>query len=157
MYSGQVVTDGIVSEEVLAQLRAGKLMVRQKPGPKNALGLIKFIFPNDQNVYLHSTPSQSLFSESRRDFSHGCIRVEDPKALAEWVLRNNPGWTRERIEAAFKAEKQQQVNLAHEIPVLIVYGTAIAKENGEVFFFEDIYGYDKAMGKLFEQAYASKN
>jgi murein L,D-transpeptidase YcbB/YkuD len=156
-YSGQVVTDGVVSEEVLAQLRAGKLMVRQKPGPKNALGLIKFIFPNDQNVYLHSTPSQSLFSQSRRDFSHGCIRVEDPKALAEWVLRNNPGWTQERIEAAFKAEKQQQVNLKQEIPVLIVYGTAIAKENGQVFFFDDIYGYDKAMGKLFEQAYASKN
>jgi murein L,D-transpeptidase YcbB/YkuD len=156
-YSGQVVTDGVVSEEVLAQLRAGKLMVRQKPGPNNALGLIKFIFPNDQNVYLHSTPSQSLFSESRRDFSHGCIRVEDPKALAEWVLRNNPGWTIERIEAAFKAEKQQQVNLTHEIPVLIVYGTAIAKESGQVFFFDDIYGYDKAMGKLFEQAYASKN
>jgi murein L,D-transpeptidase YcbB/YkuD len=156
-YSGQVVTDGVVSEDVLAQLRAGKLMVRQKPGPKNALGLIKFIFPNDQNVYLHSTPSQSLFSESRRDFSHGCIRVEDPKALAEWVLRNNPGWTIERIEAAFKAEKQQQVNLTHEIPVLIVYGTAITKENGQVFFFDDIYGYDKAMGKLFEQAYASKN
>lgn len=156
-YSGQVVTDGVVSEEVLAQLRAGKLMVRQKPGPKNALGLIKFIFPNDQNVYLHSTPSQSLFSESRRDFSHGCIRVEDPKALAEWVLRNNPGWTVERIEAAFKAEKQQQVNLTHEIPVLIVYGTAIAKENGQVYFFDDIYGHDKSMAKLFEQAYSSKN
>jgi murein L,D-transpeptidase YcbB/YkuD len=146
-----------VSEEVLAQLRAGKLMVRQKPGPKNALGLIKFIFPNDQNVYLHSTPSQSLFSESRRDFSHGCIRVEDPKALAEWVLRNNPGWTRERIEAAFKAEKEQQVNLTDKIPVLIVYGTAIVKENGQVFFFDDLYGYDKALGKLFEQAYASRN
>jgi len=156
-YSGQVVTDGVVSEEVLAQLRAGKLMVRQKPGPKNALGLIKFIFPNDQNVYLHSTPSQSLFSESRRDFSHGCIRVEDPKALAEWVLRNNPGWTRERIEAAFKAEKEQQVNLTDKIPVLIVYGTAIVKENGQVFFFDDLYGYDKALGKLFEQAYASRN
>jgi len=156
-YSGGVVTDGVVSEEVLTQLRAGKLMVRQKPGPKNALGLIKFIFPNDQNVYLHSTPSQSLFSESRRDFSHGCIRVEDPKALAEWVLRNNPGWTRERIEAAFKAEKQQQVNLTHQIPVLIVYGTAVTKEDGRVFFFDDIYGYDKAMGKLFDQAYASKN
>jgi murein L,D-transpeptidase YcbB/YkuD len=157
MYSGQEVTDGVVTEEVLAQLREGKLMVRQKPGPKNALGLIKFIFPNDQNVYLHSTPSQSLFSESRRDFSHGCILVEDPKALAEWVLRNNPGWTIERIEAAFKAEKQQQVNLTHAIPVLIVYGTAFAKESGQVFFFDDIYGYDKAMGKLFEKAYASKN
>jgi len=156
-YSGQVVTDGVVSEEVLAQLRAGKLMVRQKPGPKNALGLIKFIFPNDQNVYLHSTPSQALFSETRRDFSHGCIRVEDPKALAEWVLRNNPGWTRERVEAAFKAQQQQQVNLSHEIPVLIVYGTSIAKEDGQVFFFDDIYGYDKALEKLFAQAYDSRN
>jgi murein L,D-transpeptidase YcbB/YkuD len=156
-YSGQVVTDGVVTDEVLAQLRAGKLMVRQKPGPKNALGLIKFIFPNDQNIYLHSTPSQSLFSESRRDFSHGCIRVEDPKALAAWVLRNNPGWTKERVEAAFKAEKEQQVNLKNDIPVFILYGTAIVKEDGQVFFFEDIYGFDKAMGKLFAQAYASKN
>jgi murein L,D-transpeptidase YcbB/YkuD len=156
-YSGQVVTDGVVSEDVLAQLRAGKLMVRQKPGPKNALGLIKFIFPNDQNIYLHSTPSQSLFSETRRDFSHGCIRVEDPQKLAEWVLRNNPGWTRERIEAAFKAQKQEQVNLTQMIPVLIVYGTAVVKENGEDFFFDDIYGYDKTLKKLFDQAYASKN
>ena len=155
-YSGEVVTDGIVSEEVLAQLRAGKLMVRQKPGPKNALGLIKFVFPNADNIYLHSTPSQALFGESRRDFSHGCIRVEDPRALATWVLRNNPGWTRERVEAAFQAQEQEQVNLAHEIPVLILYGTAISKEDGQVFFFEDIYGYDKAMGKLFEQAYASQ-
>ena len=154
-YSGQVVTDGVVSEEVLAQLRAGKLMVRQKPGPKNALGLIKFIFPNDQNIYLHSTPAQSLFSQARRDFSFGCIRVEDPKALAEWVLRNNPGWTRERIEAAFQAQKEQQVNLTNAIPVLIVYGTAIAKEDGQIYFFDDLYGYDKALGKLFEQAYAS--
>jgi murein L,D-transpeptidase YcbB/YkuD len=156
-YSGEVVTDGVVSDEVLAQLHAGKLMVRQKPGPKNALGLIKFVFPNADNIYLHSTPSQALFEENRRDFSHGCIRVEDPRALATWVLRNNPGWTRERVEVAFQAQKQEQVNLAHEIPVLILYGTAIANEDGQVFFFEDIYGYDKAMAKLFAQAYASKN
>ena len=156
-YSGEVVTDSTVSEEVLAQLRAGKLMVRQKPGPKNALGLIKFVFPNTNNIYLHSTPSQALFSESRRDFSHGCIRVEDPRALATWVLRNNPGWTRERVDAAFEAQKQEQVNLAHEIPVLIVYGTAIVKEDDQAFFFQDIYGYDKALAKLFAQAYASKN
>jgi L,D-transpeptidase YcbB len=154
-YSGQVVTDGVVSEEVLAQLRAGKLTVRQKPGPKNALGLIKFIFPNDQNVYLHSTPSQALFSEARRDFSHGCVRVEDPKALATWVLRNNAGWTPERVEAAFKAEQQLQVNLAQQIPVLFVYGTAIVKEDGTAFFFDDIYGNDKKLGDLFAQAYAN--
>src|SRR5208337_4295452 len=152
-YSGEVVTDGVVSDEVLEQLHAGKLMVRQKPGPKNALGLIKFVFPNADNIYLHSTPSQALFAESRRDFSHGCIRVEDPRALATWVLRNNPGWTRERVDAAFDAQKQEQVNLPHEIPVLIVYGTAIANEDGRVFFFEDIYGYDKATAKLFAQAY----
>lgn len=156
-YAGKVVTDGVVSDEVLAQLRAGKLMVRQKPGPKNALGLIKFIFPNDQNIYLHSTPSQSLFSQTRRDFSHGCIRVEDPNALAEWVLRNNLSWTRDRIEAAFKAEKEQQVNLAHEIPVLIVYGTAIVKEDGQVYFFDDLYGYDKALATLFDTAYTANN
>jgi len=156
-YSGEVVTDGVVSQDVLAQLRAGKLTVRQKPGPKNALGLIKFIFPNDQNVYLHSTPSQALFGEARRDFSHGCIRVEDPQSLATWVLRNNPGWTKDRVEAAFKAEKQQQVNLTYQIPVLIVYGTAITKENGQVFFYDDIYGYDKELEKLFTQAYASKS
>jgi len=156
-YSGEVVTDGVVSEEVLAQLRAGKLMVRQKPGPKNALGLIKFVFPNADNIYLHSTPSQALFEENRRDFSHGCIRVEDPRALATWVLRNNTGWTRERVDVAFQAQKQEQVNLAHEIPVLILYGTAIANEDGRVFFLEDIYGYDKALAKLFAESYASKN
>ena len=155
-FSGQLVTDTTVSEDVLAQLRAGKLMVRQKPGPKNALGLIKFIFPNDQNVYLHSTPSQALFAESRRDFSHGCIRVEDPKALAVWVLRNSPGWTREKVDAAFAAEKQQQLNLPSPVPVLIVYGTAVTKEDEKTYFFDDIYGYDKKLDKLFRQAYASR-
>ena len=155
-YSGQVVTDGVVGAETLAQLRAGKLMVRQKPGPKNALGLIKFIFPNDNNVYLHSTPSTSLFAQSRRDFSHGCIRVEDPAALAEWVLRNNPGWTRERIDAAFKAQKEQQVNLTTVIPVLIVYGTAVVPEDGRAKFLEDIYGLDTKLEKLIAEAYAAK-
>jgi len=154
--SGQVVTDGIITDDVLAQLRAGKLMVRQKPGPKNALGLIKFIFPNNNNVYLHSTPSQAAFGETRRDFSHGCVRVEDPAKLAEWVLRNNPGWTRERVDDAFRAEKAQQVNLTKEIPVLLVYGTAIAPEDGKVYFFEDIYGHDKSLIPLFSQVYASR-
>jgi murein L,D-transpeptidase YcbB/YkuD len=154
--SGQVVTDGVVSKDILAQLRAGQLMVRQKPGPKNALGLIKFIFPNSNNVYLHSTPSAGLFAKSRRDFSHGCIRVEDPAALAEWVLRNNPGWTRAKIDAAFKSEKEQQVNLTNEIPVLIVYGTAVVPEKGTPEFFQDIYGFDKRLEKLIAEVYAVK-
>jgi len=156
-YGGQVVTDGTVRDEVLAQLRGGKLMVRQKPGPKNALGLVKFIFPNDNNVYLHSTPSQAAFSQTRRDFSHGCIRVADPKALAVWVLRNNPGWTKEKVEEAFKAQKEQQVNLTRTIPVLIVYGTAVVKEDGRAYFFADIYGFDRDLAKLTANAYSSKN
>jgi murein L,D-transpeptidase YcbB/YkuD len=156
-YSGSVVTDGEISDEVLAQLRAGKLMVRQKPGPKNALGLVKFIFPNDNNVYLHSTPAQALFAKTRRDFSHGCIRVEDPKALAIWVLRNNSGWTPERVAQAFAAGKEQQVNLTRTIPVLIVYATAVAEEDGRVFFLDDIYGHDKALASLEAQAYSSRN
>jgi len=143
-----VVTDGAVSDGVLSQLRSGKLMVRQKPGPKNALGLIKFIFPNDNNVYLHSTPAQGLFGKARRDFSHGCIRVEDPKALAAWVLKNNTEWTKERIENAFAAGKEQQVKLTKTIPVLVLYTTAIAEEDGQVFFFKDIYGHDKDLLKL---------
>jgi murein L,D-transpeptidase YcbB/YkuD len=156
-YSGQVITDGVISDDVLAQLRAGKLMVRQKPGPKNALGLVKFIFPNDNNVYLHSTPGQAFFSRARRDFSHGCMRVEDPKALALWVLRNNPGWTKERVAEAFAAGKEQQVNLTRTIPVLVVYASAVVEEDGQVFFFEDIYGHDKALAKLEAQAYSSSN
>src|SRR5579864_1067607 len=144
-YAGQTVADGEISDEILAQLRAGRLMLRQKPGPKNALGLVKFIFPNDNNIYLHSTPEQALFGRTRRDFSHGCIRVEDPKALAVWVLRNNPGWTKERVAAAFAAGKEQQVNLTRTIPVLILYATAVAEENGQVFFLEDIYGHDKTL------------
>jgi len=146
--SGNVVTDGAVSNGVLSQLQAGKLMVRQKPGQKNALGLIKFIFPNDNNVYLHSTPAQALFGKARRDFSHGCIRVEDPKSLAAWVLKNNKDWTKERIENAFAAGKEEQVKLTKTIPVLVLYDTAIAEEDGQVFFFKDIYGHDKDLLKL---------
>lgn len=156
-YSGQVVTDGVVSADVLAQLRAGKLMVRQKPGPKNALGLVKFIFPNSNNVYLHSTPSVGLFAESRRDFSHGCIRVQNPPALAKWVLRNNPGWTPEKIDGAFKAGKDNQVNLTKPIPVLIIYGTAVVPESGIAGFYSDIYGFDKKLEKLVAETYAARN
>ena len=156
-YSGQVITDGVISDDVSAQLRAGKLMVRQKPGPKNALGRVKFIFPNDNNVYLHSTPEQALFGRTRRDFSHGCIRVEDPNALAVWVLRNNPGWTKDRVAEAFTVGKEQQVNLTRTIPVLIVYASAVVEEDGQVFFFADIYGHDKALAKLEAQAYSSHN
>ena len=90
--------EGTKLAEVLTRLRAGKLAVRQKPGPANALGLVKLMFPNEHNVYLHSTPTAELFSRNRRDFSHGCIRVEKPAELAAWVLRNNSGCSLEPVQ-----------------------------------------------------------
>jgi L,D-transpeptidase YcbB len=152
--NGKVVTSGEISDEVLAQLRAGKLAVRQKPGPTNALGLIKLIFPNEHNVYLHSTPSQSLFSRSRRDFSHGCIRVERPAELAAWALRNNSGWTQERVQQGMVSGKDNvTVNLAKPVPVFIVYGTALAYETGEVHFTDDIYGHDAKLAAALAKGY----
>ncbi len=148
-----VVTSGTVTPEVLEQLRAGKLFIRQTPGPKNSLGLVKFIFPNNYNIYFHDTPEQMLFSDSRRDFSHGCIRLERPADLAVWVLRNNPGWNIDRIRAAMNGESNQQVNLAHPIPVLIVYATVIVTEDGIVHFYDDIYGHDAALEKVLEKGY----
>jgi len=149
----EVVTSGTVTSEVLERLRAGKLFIRQTPGPKNSLGLVKFIFPNNYDVYFHDTPEQVFFSKSRRDFSHGCIRLEKPADLAVWVLRNNPGWTIERVRAAMNGSTTQQVNLAHPIPVLIVYATVIVTEDGIVHFYDDIYGHDAALEKVLAKGY----
>jgi murein L,D-transpeptidase YcbB/YkuD len=147
--SGRVITDGAVSDAVLAQLRAGKLMVRQKPGKDNSLGLVKFIFPNENNVYLHSTPAQELFSRTRRDFSHGCVRVEKPAELAAYLLRNQPPWTLEKVQQAMQSgPDNQQVNLVTPVPVLIFYITAVVGEDGSVHFFDDIYGHDKSLNAV---------
>jgi murein L,D-transpeptidase YcbB/YkuD len=152
--AGQVVTSGAITDEVLAQLRAGKLEVRQKPGPTNALGLVKLIFPNEYNVYLHSTPSQQLFSQTRRDFSHGCIRVEHPADLAAWVLRDKPDWNVQRAQAAMQSGKDNdQINLTNPVPVLILYGTAIVDTSGKVQFFDDIYGYDDELKQVLAKGY----
>jgi murein L,D-transpeptidase YcbB/YkuD len=122
---GEVVTDNQVSPEVLEGIKSGHLMVRQKPGPTNSLGLVKIIFPNPDNVYLHGTDVPELFSQDIRDFSHGCIRVDKPADLVAWVLRNNPGWDWERVKATMNGDKNNlQVNLVTRILVLIVYGTA---------------------------------
>ena len=153
-HDGKVVTDGPISDDVLSQLKAGKLAVRQKPGPSNALGLVKLMFPNEFNVYLHSTPARELFSRTRRDFSHGCIRVEEPAELTNWALRNNPGWTVERVKEAMTAGKDNvTVKLARPIPIFIVYATALAYENGEVHFYDDIYGHDAALAKALAHGY----
>ena len=148
-----VVSTGKVTPEVLGQIRAGKLFVRQKPGPKNALGLVKFVFPNSYNVYMHDTPSTEFFAKARRDFSHGCVRLEKPADLAAWVLRDNPGWTPDRIRAAMNGTVTQQVNLAHPIPVFIVYATVVVLEDGVVHFYDDIYGHDTALEKALAKGY----
>jgi len=145
---GEVVTDNQVSPEVLEGIRSLHLLVRQKPGDTNSLGLVKIIFPNPDNVYLHGTDAPELFSPDVRDFSHGCVRVEKPADLVAWVLRNNPGWDLERVKATMNGEKNNlQVNLVTRIPVLIVYGTATVNEENQIRFFDDIYGYDAELDK----------
>jgi L,D-transpeptidase YcbB len=156
-HAGETVADGVVSDAVLAGLRSGEYRIRQKPGPKNSLGLVKFIFPNSYNVYMHGTPATELFSRFRRDFSHGCIRVQNPIALATWVLHGDSEWTEDRITAAMNDDETVMVNLAHPIPVLILYTTAVVEPNGEIHFFDDIYGYDDDLRRVLENGYPYPN
>jgi murein L,D-transpeptidase YcbB/YkuD len=129
--------------ENLESLRRGALRLRQRPGPRNALGLVKFVFPNEQNVYMHGTPAQALFSRSRRDFSHGCVRVEDPVALAEWALADRPEWKRDGILAATTGSQSIHVKLTRPIQVILFYTTAaVMPDDGTLRFAEDIYGHD---------------
>ncbi|MEO8100212.1 MAG: L,D-transpeptidase family protein [Acidobacteriota bacterium] len=134
-----------VSGETLAGLQSGKLRVRQVPGGKNALGRVKFMFPNQNDVYLHDTPSQNTFTRIRRDVSHGCIRVQKPQELAEWVLRDEEGWTSEMIAAALKETNSQRANIKESIPVFILYHTVTVDEDGTVHFWPDIYKHDAAL------------
>ncbi len=143
--------DRQLGEEALAGLRGGKLRLRQRPGLKNSLGPVKFDFANEHSIYLHGTPAQALFARSRRDFSHGCIRVEDPELLAAWLLRDEPEWTREAIHAAMTGGATRTVKLKNPTPVLILYGTAVVLEDGEVRFFDDIYGIDKVLDKALKK------
>jgi len=128
--------------ENMKKVAAGTLGLRQRPGPKNSLGPAKFIFPNDSSIYLHGTPAQSLFARTRRDFSHGCIRVEDPVALALFVLEGKPEGTKEKILAAMGGKKPERVDLAAPMPVLVFYTTAIGGPGGQVRFYPDVYGHD---------------
>ena len=133
--------------ENLSRVLAGKLTLRQRPGEKNSLGLAKFIFPNANNVYMHGTPVPSLFSRARRDFSHGCIRVEDPTRLAEWVLRDDPQWTRARIEKAMAGDRPLQVNLKVPIPVIVFDDTVMVDAEGTVHFSDDYYKHDARLAE----------
>jgi L,D-transpeptidase YcbB len=134
--------------ENIAALGRGDVRLRQRPGPRNALGLVKFMFPNQNDVYMHDTPAPQLFERSRRDFSHGCIRVENPIGLAEWVLGRDPSWTSEQIVAAMNAGDNRRVNLAEPIQVVIFYTTAVVlPEDGSVHFAQDLYGHDLRLDK----------
>jgi murein L,D-transpeptidase YcbB/YkuD len=117
-------------------------LLRQRPGENNALGRIKFILPNPHAVYLHDTPARELFARSGRAFSSGCIRLEHARLLADWVLRDQPAWTRERIDAVLEAGETVEVPLRQPLPVLVLYFTVVAGESGTVYFRPDLYGRD---------------
>jgi murein L,D-transpeptidase YcbB/YkuD len=122
--------------------------VRQKPGKNNSLGLVKFIFPNSEDIYMHDTPSKSLFARENRAFSHGCIRVEKPRELAIEILKENPAWTPQRIDAAMHAGKESTVTLKSKIPVYIGYLTAWVNDRGEINFYQDVYNRDGRLAQL---------
>ncbi len=122
--------------------------VRQKPGPKNSLGLVKFLFPNSYNIYLHDTPAKSLFQESTRAFSHGCIRLGEPEKLANYLLKNNPDWTPQKINAAMHRGVEKYVTLKNPVPVYIGYMTAFVDSDGRINFRDDIYKRDEALEKM---------
>ena len=124
-------------------------LLRQRPGPGNALGKVKFMFPNQFNVYLHDTPTRHLFNATERDYSHGCVRVEHPVALAEYLLKDKPGWDADRIQQQMLSKEELSVTLAKPLPVHIVYWSVWIGANGELQRRPDIYDLDTTQEKLF--------
>jgi murein L,D-transpeptidase YcbB/YkuD len=127
---------------------AGAYRFRQRPGASNSLGLVKFMFPNQFNVYLHDTPADSLFARATRSFSHGCVRLEQPQQLAQYVLGDQPDWTTEKIESAMHAGQEHTVRLTHPIPVYLGYWTARVSADGLLQFRSDLYGIDARQAAL---------
>ena len=126
--------------------------VRQKPGPKNSLGLVKFLFPNTNSIYIHDTPSKGLFNEEKRAFSHGCIRVAKPKELAIKILKSDKNWTPKKIDAAMHKGKESWYTLKNKIPVYIGYFTAWVDSEGYIHFYDDVYKRDDRLATmLFEE------
>ena len=124
-----------------------KYTLRRRPGPKNDLGDAKFIFPNSNDIYLHDTPHDQLFSQTNRSFSHGCVRVEEPIKLATYLLRNKPGWDKQTILDTIATHREKYISLKEKLPVYLVYFTAWADANGHVRFRDDIYGHDKTLAR----------
>ena len=157
------VPPGILKNEILPGIQKNKNYldilhmewhgntVRQKPGPWNSLGKVKFLFPNSHSIYLHDTPSKSLFNEEKRAFSHGCIRVAEPKKLASYLLRDDPNWDEKKIDVAMNRGKEQYVTLKENMPVFIAYFTAWVDRAGLLNFRDDIYSRDKRLAELVMQ------
>ncbi|CAN5379800.1 murein L,D-transpeptidase [soil metagenome] len=131
-----------VTEENLNKVEEGDLLVRQKPGSNNSMGQVKFMFPNQYAIYLHDTPEDKLFDQHERTFSNGCIRVQKPEELSEFLFKDNASgnWTKQEINAIIENDEWKQVNLEEKIPVYIIYWTAFVEEDGTVNFRENIYG-----------------
>lgn len=128
----------------------GLPVVRQKPGPTNSLGLVKFLFPNNYNIYLHDTPNRELFNRANRSFSHGCIRIAEPAKMAQYLLTDQPEWTPEKIDSAMHGSKEKWVTVKNPVSVFICYFTSWVGPDGKLNFRKDIYGHDSKMAdKLF--------
>jgi murein L,D-transpeptidase YcbB/YkuD len=159
------VPPGIMNKEILPAIRRNPNylarnnmewngnQVRQKPGPNNALGLVKFLFPNSYHIYLHDSPAKSLFKENKRTFSHGCIRVAEARRLAIYLLRHDASWNPERIDAAMNAGRESYVTLEEPLPVTVVYFTAWVDRDGRINFMDDVYKRD---ARLMEAIFAKK-
>jgi murein L,D-transpeptidase YcbB/YkuD len=135
----------------ITQYIGGLPQIRQKPGANNALGRVKFLFPNEFSIYLHDTPNRNLFAQTNRGLSHGCIRIAEPKQFAEFLLRDQPKYTSTAIDSLMYLEKEKWVTLKKKIPVFLVYFTAWVSQSGELHFRRDIYQHDQKMAqKLFQ-------
>ena len=124
-----------------------KYTLRRRPGPKNDLGDVKFIFPNSNDIYLHDTPHDELFSQSNRSFSHGCVRLSEPIKLATYLLRNRPEWDQATILDSIATHREKYITLKEKLPVYLVYFTAWADAAGHPHFRDDIYGLDKKLAR----------
>lgn len=151
---GQVVT--ALNPEHLQAVLKGSWRLRQRPGPANALGPVKFVFPNPHHIYLHHTPATQLFGRARRDFSHGCIRVEAPQQLAAWVLEGAPNWSPERVSDALRNPQPQTVRLPQPVPVVLFDGTVGIKD-GLVYFYDDLYGHDRRLAGAWRSSASTRS
>jgi murein L,D-transpeptidase YcbB/YkuD len=134
----------------------GSLRIRQKPGNHNSLGLVKFMFPNKYSVYMHGTPAQSLFAKSKRDYSHGCIRLEEPLRMAEYITQldgQGSTWTKARLKKTMESGTATTVKLKSDIQVFVLYTTVVVHQDGKIFFYDDIYGHDKKLSRALAGGY----